>query len=194
MRINLSRGRCSIRNSNVLLAPSTPRALPVATHTDARSVCAAHQVIEHVTQSFKGLRGKITVVGDSYYHLPLLHTDWEQTFDVVYHCGVLYHNTDMVLGLRAAYMMLKPGGFLLLETQAFNSKELTARYDATGNGNWWSPTPTAVGKMLENAGFVNTRVTGYGVGKFPDFRTYAIAQRPLKFTSYTHQGLPFYPC
>ena len=52
----------------------------------------------------------------------------------------------------------------------------------------------AVGKMLENAGFVNTRVTGYGVGKFPDFRTYAIAQRPLKFTSYMHQGLPFYPC
>ena len=51
---------------------------------------------------------------------------WRQRFDIVYCSGVLYHVSDPVLLLRICFSYLRPGGRLIIQTQADTQNEGSA--------------------------------------------------------------------
>jgi 2-polyprenyl-3-methyl-5-hydroxy-6-metoxy-1,4-benzoquinol methylase len=51
----------------------------------------------------------------SLYNLP---DEYINKFDIVHYAGVLYHVSDPLLSLRLLYNVLKPGGIILIETNA----------------------------------------------------------------------------
>mmetsp|Transcript_30635 Transcript_30635/g.49587 ORF Transcript_30635/g.49587 Transcript_30635/m.49587 type:complete len:441 (-) Transcript_30635:207-1529(-) len=157
------------------------------------------ELIDFVGSSLRGLKGKIFTIQDSYYHLPLLYPKMMEHFDVVGHWG--HNTTDHIMGLWVAYSLLKPGGYLLLETRGTNidryhdGAEYFSSSSRGAKANWWRPHPSTVGKMLEDAGFVNIRVTGtQSSPHYPDHRVLAIAQRGTERKTYVHHGFPFHPC
>lgn len=87
-------------------------------------------------------------------------------FDIVYFPGVVYHLSDPLLALRILFNSLKPGGFILVESAGINTKEPYCRFDGSlvwhsgtrerrnrGGWNWFMPSPSALFRMMREAGF-----------------------------------------
>jgi len=106
-------------------------------------------------------------------------------FDIIYFPGVLYHLSDPLLALRILFNSLKVGGFILVESGGINKEEPFCRFDGSliyhrsgtkerlnrGGWNWFMPSPSALYRMMKEAGFdeIHTRwhdgtnrVYGYG--------------------------------
>ena len=81
-------------------------------------------------------------------------------FDIVYFPGVLYHLSDPLLGLRILFNVLKVGGEILIESEGIERQEPFCRFDGmvihkTGSkeNKWFIPSPSALHKMMREAGF-----------------------------------------
>lgn len=75
------------------------------------------------------------------------------SLDVIVCAGVLYHLSDMLVGLIRLQQLLKPGGVLLLETNAVEEFERSyANYGRYVGGMWWQPTAACVEDMAGHAG------------------------------------------
>jgi tRNA (mo5U34)-methyltransferase len=105
-------------------------------------------------------------------------------FDLVYFPGVIYHLSDPLLALRILFNSLKTGGTILVESAGINREEPFCRFDGSliytygtkerlnrGGWNWFLPSPSALCRMMREAGFdeIETlwhdgtrRVYGYG--------------------------------
>jgi SAM-dependent methyltransferase len=105
-------------------------------------------------------------------------------FDIVYFPGVIYHLSDPLLALRILFNSLKIGGFILVESEGINREEPFCKFDGSliyasgkrerlnrGGWNWFIPSPSALYRMMREAGFdkIQTqwhygtkRVYGYG--------------------------------
>jgi tRNA (mo5U34)-methyltransferase len=105
-------------------------------------------------------------------------------FDIVYFPGVIYHLSDPLLALRILFNSLKIGGFILVESAGINVEEPFCRFDGSliynsgtkerlnrGGWNWFMPSPSALYRMMKEAGFddiqtrwhdATKRVYGYG--------------------------------
>ena len=105
-------------------------------------------------------------------------------FNIVYFPGVIYHLSDPLLALRILFNSLKVGGFILVESAGINREEPFCRFDGSliyhsgtkerlnrGGWNWFMPSPSALYRMMKEAGFdeIQTqwhhgtnRVYGYG--------------------------------
>jgi 2-polyprenyl-3-methyl-5-hydroxy-6-metoxy-1,4-benzoquinol methylase len=78
----------------------------------------------------------------------------EGQFDVILCAGVLYHLSDMLVGLIELQRLLKPGGVLILESNAIENYEHSyANYGRYFGGMWWQPTALCIQDMAEHAGF-----------------------------------------
>ncbi len=172
----------------------------------SKHVCAVEEVkkyaktITFLSESF-GFNERIRALPISLYELD--HTSIYDQFDLVYFPGVLYHLTDPVVALRILYNSMKVGGVLLLETAtnamphpnraismcfyegclAFHpNPEQSHQQLNRGGWNWFIPSPTAIGQMLEGSGFNHIKIL------LIDGRAFAIAIKD-KFRSICRAGL-----
>ena len=102
-------------------------------------------------------------------HLSLYDCNSEEffdRFDIVYFPGVLYHLSDPLLALRILFNSLKVGGKILIESEGVEREEPFCRFDGsliyragtkdnlTRTGwNWFVPSPSALHRMMREAGF-----------------------------------------
>lgn len=121
----------------------------------AEAVYAVDEVPEHAQQAALvaeafGLHALVTV-DSSLYDLPDVIEP--ESLDLIVCAGVLYHLSDMLVGLIRLQQLLKPGGVLLLETNAVEDFERSyANYGRFVGGMWWQPTARCVADMCEHAG------------------------------------------
>lgn len=86
--------------------------------------------------------------------------------DLVLCAGVLYHLSDMLVGLIVLQRLLRPGGVLLLESNAIESFEHSyANYGRYVGGMWWQPTALCIADMCEHAGFEAPDIRFYAPGR-----------------------------
>nr|HMQ58019.1 class I SAM-dependent methyltransferase [Rhizobiaceae bacterium] len=84
-----------------------------------------------------------------------LHAKIERgSLDMIGCFGVLYHLSDMLLGLYIMRDLLTEDGLLLLDTNAVNNAEESyANFGRFYAGMWWQPTTLCVRDMFEFMGF-----------------------------------------
>ncbi len=75
------------------------------------------------------------------------------SLDLILLSGVLYHLSDM-LGLYALRTLLRPGGTLIIETNAVHDDlHYYANFGRFFAGMWWQPTTLCVQDMCEMMGY-----------------------------------------
>lgn len=153
----------------------------------ADRVLAVDEIAEHVEQvSFSaGAFGTdtITPLETSLYRLRD-HVE-PGSLDVVLVAGVLYHLSDMLVGLIALGELLRPGGVLIIETNAVECFEHSyANYGRYFGGMWWQPTALCVADLCEHAGVGRADVRFYQPG-----RALARAVKPAGATVPFKRGL-----
>lgn len=139
------------------------------------------EVVSYLVKSF-GIDDRVLVKPVSIYDC---NSDaFLDRFDIVYFPGVIYHLSDPLLSLRILFNSLKVGGFILVESAGINTEEPFCRFDGSliynsgtrerlnrGGWNWFIPSPSALYRMMKEAGFdeIQTRwddgtnrVYGYG--------------------------------
>lgn len=127
-------------------------------HIGAAQVYAIDEVVGNLDQcrylAEVYAKPQVETIDASIYHLTR-HIA-QGSLDIVACFGVLYHLSDMLLGLYVMRELLKEGGLLLLETNAVNNaKESYANFGRFYAGMWWQPTTLCVRDMLEFMGFVD---------------------------------------
>lgn len=94
-----------------------------------------------------------------------------ERYDIVFCLGVIYHVSDPIVALRRLFHTLKAGGMLCIETMAIPPDSLGRRvcdYEGPSQRrgqfgwNWFVPSPHALLRWLEDAGFESIRV-GNGI-------------------------------
>lgn len=125
---------------------------------------------------------RVSVEAKSIYDCNL--EEFYDQFDIVYFPGVIYHLSDPLLALRILFNSLKVDGFILVESAGINREEPFCKFDGSliyssgkrerlnrGGWNWFIPSPSALYRMMREAGFdeIQTlwdygtkRVYGYG--------------------------------
>lgn len=84
------------------------------------------------------------------------------TLDACLFSGVLYHLSDMLVGLYALRELLKPGGVLLVESNAvYDDRRSYANFGRFFAGMWWQPTTLCVKDLCEFMGFRDVEVRMY---------------------------------
>jgi 2-polyprenyl-3-methyl-5-hydroxy-6-metoxy-1,4-benzoquinol methylase len=97
--------------------------------------------------------------------------EFQDAFDLVSFCGVVYHLTDPVLALRYVFNALRDGGTCLVETQRSDLDGRVVeywgptRYGTAGSAeelnrsgwNWFVPTEAALVQMMQDVGFRDVR-------------------------------------
>lgn len=85
-----------------------------------------------------------------------------EQLDLVLMSGVLYHLSDMLMGIYAMHNLLKPGGILLLETNAVQDMEHSyANFGRFAAGMWWQPSGLCVTDMCQFMGFEKAELFFY---------------------------------
>jgi SAM-dependent methyltransferase len=87
-------------------------------------------------------------------------------FDIAYFPGVIYHLSDPLVGLRILFNSLRIGGVILIESAGIDHEQPYCRFDGSlvhlsgtreelnrGGWNWFLPSPSALDRMLREAGF-----------------------------------------
>jgi 2-polyprenyl-3-methyl-5-hydroxy-6-metoxy-1,4-benzoquinol methylase len=111
-----------------------------------------------------GIDDKVTVQSISLYDC---NSDaFHDRFDLVYFPGVIYHLSDPLLALRILFNSLKTGGIILVESAGIDTEEPFCRFDGSlivgsgtresmdrGGWNWFMPSPSALYRMMREAGF-----------------------------------------
>jgi SAM-dependent methyltransferase len=103
--------------------------------------------------------------------------EFQDTFDIIFFAGVLYHISDLIIGLRILFNCLKDGGTILLESGCINSKKPIIEYDGPsviptkGKWNWFIPSPLAIYHMMVDVGFIDIKFCRF------NRRCYAIGKR-----------------
>ncbi len=84
------------------------------------------------------------------------------SLDLILLSGVLYHLSDMLLGLYVLQQLLKPRGILLIELNAIDDeKESYANFGRYHAGMWWQPSSLCIRDMCEFMGFGETELRFY---------------------------------
>ncbi len=82
---------------------------------------------------------------------------FENYFDTIFMMGILYHRISPVEVLKDAHKAMKPGGTLIVESQAIPGNEPVALFPeityAKAPGTWFVPTGVCLINWLKRAGF-----------------------------------------
>jgi len=131
-------------------------------HRGAAEVVAVDEIPEHIAQCayLCELFGadQVRSVQASLYSLP---EEIERgSFDFVLLAGVLYHLSDMLVGLLISRDLLKIGGTLLIEGTAVADDEHSyANFGRFAMGTWWQPSTLCVRDMCEFMGLSSVETT-----------------------------------
>ncbi|MDI6822388.1 MAG: methyltransferase domain-containing protein [Actinomycetota bacterium] len=149
---------------------------------DPKVIYAIDEIPEHIHQCeflcevFKCLNVK--TIQASLYNLQE-HIE-ASSLDLVLLSGVLYHLSDMLVGLLIIRNLLKPGGVLLIESNAVDDdKQSYANFGRFYLGMWWQPSALCIQDMCEFTGFER-----------PEIRFY-LEDRCLARTVRTKEKIPF---
>lgn len=136
----------------------------LAAQRGAHLVYAVDEVPEHLEQC------RILIEAfDAPRIRPILRSVYElsrdippRSLDIVVLSGVLYHLSDMLVGLYTLRELLKPGGTLLIESNGVDdSTHSYANFGRFYGGMWWQPTGLCIADMCAHMGFDDTRVVFY---------------------------------
>jgi SAM-dependent methyltransferase len=137
-------------------------------HRGAREVVAVDEVPAHVDQCAYvceafGVGGVRTLTA-SLYDLPGLLEP--ASFDLVMLAGVIYHLSDMLVGLLILRELLRVGGVLLIESNAVADDEHSfANFGRFAQGMWWQPSTLCLRDMCELMGLGEIEVRMYQRGR-----------------------------
>jgi tRNA (mo5U34)-methyltransferase len=85
-----------------------------------------------------------------------------ECFDVIFCLGILYHRPSPLEALRDLHTALKPGGWLVVESQALPGNEPVALFPqstyAKVPGTWFVPTAACLRNWLTRTGFRDVRL------------------------------------
>ena len=115
-------------------------------------------------------------------------------YDLVLNFGVIYHVTDPFIFLRKIFNSLRPGGTMLLETQALprcisDMPILGWEGYKTSGANWFNPNGIALQNILEDVGFSDIRYAYDTTDASADCltRIVAIAKKPTETFQVPHK-------
>ncbi|MDH3349542.1 MAG: tRNA 5-methoxyuridine(34)/uridine 5-oxyacetic acid(34) synthase CmoB, partial [Desulfobulbaceae bacterium] len=126
-------------------------------HSQPRFVLGFEPVIQHY-YTFKTLNSlanlkELTVELLGVENLNL----FPDSFDVLFLMGIIYHRHSPIDVLRNIHDSLKPGGTLILESQAIPGEQAVALFPdstyAKAPGNWFIPTGACLQNWLSRTGF-----------------------------------------
>ena len=99
------------------------------------------------------IRSSVFTLGE---HIP------ENSLHLVLLSGVLYHLSDMLVGLYILRGLLEPDGVLLIETNAVDDfKRSFANFGRFYAGMWWQPSALCIKDMCHFMGFEDTEIGFY---------------------------------
>ena len=133
-----------------------------AAHHKPQLILGFEPSIQHY-YTFRTLNGftaqtnlEIELFGVEHIHL------FPNCFDVVFLLGIIYHRPSPIEALRDIFTALKPGGTLLLESQAIPGDEPIALFPdntyAKVPGTWFVPTGACLHNWLKRTGFSNIKL------------------------------------
>jgi SAM-dependent methyltransferase len=133
-------------------------------HRGAEEVVAVDEIAEHIAQCAYLCEvfevGNVRTVLASLYRLP--DSVPRGSFDLVVLSGVLYHLSDMLVGLLIMRDLLKVGGTLLIESAAVADDERSyANFGRFAMGIWWQPSTLCIRDMCEFMGLNAVEVNMY---------------------------------
>jgi SAM-dependent methyltransferase len=84
------------------------------------------------------------------------------SLDLILLSGVIYHMSDMLVGLYSMRELLKPGGSLLIQSYGIDDFDHSyANFGRFVAGRWWQPTGLCLKDMHEFMGFEDCEVRFY---------------------------------
>lgn len=122
-----------------------------------RQIIGLEPSVQHY-YCFKSLNA---MAGFTNLHIDLLGVEhlslFAETFDVIFLMGIIYHRPSPVDALRDIYTALRPGGTLILESQAIPGSEPVALFPektyAKVPGTYFVPTGCCLSNWMKRAGF-----------------------------------------
>jgi SAM-dependent methyltransferase len=121
----------------------------------------------------------ITPVESSLFYL--LDELPENSLDLALMAGVLYHLSDMLVGLYVMSRLIKPGGTLLLESNAVNDFKCSyANFGRFYKGMWWQPSGLCIEDMCALMGFEDVEVRFHAANRCIARATRATGDIPFK--------------
>jgi SAM-dependent methyltransferase len=136
-------------------------------HRGAAVVHAVDEIPEHLAQcrflAQTFAQSSIQPILRSAYHLR--DSIQPGSLDLILLSGVLYHMSDMLVGLYAMRELLKPGGLLLIQSNGIDDFQHSyANFGRFIAGRWWQPTGLCVRDMCEFMGYGSCEVRFYTPG------------------------------
>jgi SAM-dependent methyltransferase len=137
-------------------------------HRNAEKVCAIDEVPEHLAQCrFLAELFRVESVQcleSSLYELPKKMPPG--SLDLILLSGVLYHLSDMLVGLLSLQTLLKPEGVLIIESSAIECFEHSyANFCRFCGGAWWQPTALCIQDMCMFTGLNRPEIRFYTKGR-----------------------------
>jgi SAM-dependent methyltransferase len=130
----------------------------------ASVVYAVDEVPEHLAQC-KFLTMTFNVSGIQPILRSVFHLNEDiqpRSLDLILFSGVLYHLSDMLIGLYAMRELLKPGGILLVQSNGIDDfSHSYANFGRFVAGRWWQPTGLCLMDMAKFMGFDDVDVRFY---------------------------------
>lgn len=133
-------------------------------HRGAEIVYAVDEIPEHLAQCrFLARTFDVDVIRPLLRSAYRLHEDIEpRSLDLILMPGVLYHMSDMLVGLYAMRELLKPGCSLLIQSSGVDDFDHSyANFGRFVAGRWWQPTGLCLQDMFELMGYSNCDVRFY---------------------------------
>ena len=123
---------------------------------------------------------RASLVVDTLYRMPWFPET--RDLDLIVCSGVLYHLSDMIVGLKTLYDCLRAPGTLLIESQVAPEAELPyAYFGRFVSGMWWEPSPGCVRELLEWVGFDEIDWEPHSYSQRAIFRARKVTQRQMAF-------------
>jgi len=147
----------------------------LAAHQGAEKVIAVDEIPEHLAQcsylcDLFDVRN-VCPLGAPLYQLP--NHLARNSLDCVILSGVLYHLSDMLVGLLIVRDLLKVGGCLLIESNAIPDTECSyANFARFALGAWWQPSILCIKDICEFMG-----LSGFEFQFYRPDRCLAIARK-----------------
>jgi SAM-dependent methyltransferase len=86
--------------------------------------------------------------------------------DLILMSGVLYHLSDMLVGLLSLRELLRPKGILILESNAVDDwQQSYANFGRFFAGMWWQPSALCISDMCRFMGFEDPEIRFYTEGR-----------------------------
>jgi len=133
-------------------------------HRGATQVYAIDEIPEHLAQcSFLAKAFGMEAIRPILRPIYRLREDIEPgSLDLILLAGVLYHLSDMLVGLHALRELLKPDGLLLIQSNGIDDFQHSyANFGRFFAGMWWQPTGLCVRDMCEFMGYRDCEVQFY---------------------------------